>query len=102
MKDSIKVLTVAELARLETLVRQKSPKRGASVTVSASLLDATDRLAGQAQRSAFVERALRRYLRYILRAQRDARELAIINANATRLNAESDSILADQAALGDE
>jgi metal-responsive CopG/Arc/MetJ family transcriptional regulator len=98
----MKTINQDELAKLEALVRGRGPKRNASVSLSGSLLDATDRVAGAAQRSAFIERALRRHLRRILRAQRDARELAILNAKADRLNAESDAVLADQAPLGDE
>ena len=97
MQHKIKSISQDELSKLEALVRGRGSKRNASVSLSGSLLDATDRIAGAAQRSAFIERALRRHLRRILRRQRDARELAILNAKAERLNAESDAVLADQA-----
>lgn len=102
MKDATAHLTPARLAKLEALVRRPGPKRKASVSVSGPLLDATDQIAGEARRSAFIERALRRYLRRVLRRQRDARELALLNANAERLNAEAAAALAQQAALDDE
>jgi hypothetical protein len=102
MQRNKKMINGEELARLETLIRRRGPKRPASVSLSGPLLEATDRVAGAAQRSAFIERAVRRQLRRFLRAQRDARELAILNANAERLNAESDAVLADQAPLDDE
>ena len=102
MKRNTKPISPDELAKLEALVRSTGPKRNASVSLSGPLLDATDRVAGVALRSAFIERALRRHLRRILRVQRDARELAILNANAARLNAESDAAVADQAPLDDE
>lgn len=102
MSDTTHRLTPAQLAKLEALVRRAGPKRKASVSISGTLLDATDQLAGEARRSAFIERALRRYLRVLLRRQRNARERALLDANAERLNAEGARALADQAAPDDE
>jgi metal-responsive CopG/Arc/MetJ family transcriptional regulator len=102
MKHNKKNISSQELARLDALVRSRSPQRPASISVSGSLLEAVDRVAGPAQRSAFIERALRRRLQRILRAQRNEVELAILNAKATRLNAESAAALADQASLDNE
>ncbi|MSR07521.1 MAG: hypothetical protein EXR93_10720 [Gemmatimonadetes bacterium] len=81
---------------LDALLRQPSKKSKASVSVSSTLLAAADAVAGTAQRSALIERALRRYLRYLVRRQRHARELAILNANAARLNAEAREAKRDQ------
>jgi hypothetical protein len=58
-----------------------------SVTLSVELLHAID--AQEGQRSAFIEAAAWAYLRVRQRECRDARDLAIINANAERLNAEA-------------
>jgi metal-responsive CopG/Arc/MetJ family transcriptional regulator len=44
-------------------------------------------------RSAFIEKASRAYLGSLERARRDAHDLAIINANADRLNAEAMDVL---------
>lgn len=78
-------------------MRGPSRKRKTSVSISGSLLDATDEVAGEAQRSAFIEQALRRHLRRVLRKERHEHDLAILNANAERLNAEAAEVLADQA-----
>lgn len=102
MKGNPKPLPLAQLMRIETLVRRPGPKRKASVSVSGPLLDAADEIAGQAQRSALIERALRRYLRSYVRRQRNARELALLNANAKRLNAQAAAVLADQVSLEGE
>ena len=95
-------MDAVRLTALDALVRRGGPKRKASVSIAASLLDATDQLAGEAQRSAFIERALRRYLRRLIRRQRDAREIALLNANARRLNEQASSALDDQAPADDE
>lgn len=102
MKHRTTSFTPAQLTALEGLVRRRGRKRKASVTISDSLLQAADRLAGESQRSALLERALRRYLQAMLRRQRNGRDLAILNANADRLNAEAAEALADQAPLDGE
>lgn len=68
-----------------------------SVTLSTELLHAIDAQAGQ--RSAFIEAAAWAYLRARERERRDASDLAIIDANAERLNAEALDALDYQAAL---
>lgn len=50
-------------------------------------------------RSAFLEKASRVYLSRLERARRDAHDLAIINANADRLNAEAADVLEYQVQL---
>lgn len=71
-----------------------------SVTLSEELLGAIDAQAGQGnRRSAFIEAAAWSYLRALERERRDARDLAIINANAERLNKEALEALDYQAPL---
>lgn len=55
-----------------------------SVTLPSELVQAIDRVAPN--RSAFLERVAEQYLTRIAKAESDARELAIINKNARRLN----------------
>ena len=58
-------------------------KEKTSVTLSKEVLSGIDRAAGSKQsRSAFIEAVLAQYLRQRARAERDARDLAIINRNA--------------------
>ena len=73
-----------------------------SVTLSPEVLKGIDRLAGSKQsRSAFIETILQQYLRQRARAQRDARDMEIINRNAERLNRDALDGLEYQAPLGD-
>jgi metal-responsive CopG/Arc/MetJ family transcriptional regulator len=62
-----------------------------SITLPADLLKSIDRV--DANRSAFIERASRAYLLRIEKTKREARDAAIINANADRLNAEAMDVL---------
>jgi metal-responsive CopG/Arc/MetJ family transcriptional regulator len=62
-----------------------------SITLPAELLKNIDRT--ESNRSAFFERAAGAYLAEINKAKRDARDLAIINSNADRLNAEALDVL---------
>jgi hypothetical protein len=65
-------------------------------------LHGIDRAAGSKQsRSAFIEAVLAQYLRDRARAERGARDLAIINRNAEQLNREALDALEYQAPLGD-
>jgi metal-responsive CopG/Arc/MetJ family transcriptional regulator len=66
-----------------------------SVTLPKELLTRIDRIGKN--RSAFLEKASRVYLSSLERARRDAHDLAIINANADRLNAEAMDVLEYQA-----
>lgn len=52
-------------------------------------------------RSAFIEAVLQQYLRERTRAQRDARDVEIINRNAERLNRDAEDGLEYQAPLGE-
>jgi metal-responsive CopG/Arc/MetJ family transcriptional regulator len=77
-------------------------KEKTSVTLSPEVLKGIDRLAGSKQsRSAFIETVLQQYLRQRARAQRDARDMEIINRNAQQLNRDALDGLEYQAPLGD-
>jgi metal-responsive CopG/Arc/MetJ family transcriptional regulator len=77
-------------------------KEKTSVTLSPEVLKGIDRLAGSKQsRSAFIESVLQQYLRQRARAQRDARDMEIINRNAQQLNRDALDGLEYQAPLGD-
>ena len=63
------------------------------MSLSGELIAAVDSLAGKAQRSAFLERALRSYLKRMVRRARNDHDLAAINARAAITNRESDKVL---------
>ena len=65
-----------------------------SVTLSDTLLVDIDRHAGKAaNRSEFIETAVRSYIAALVRQQQNLRDLAIINRRATRLNREAMDVL---------
>jgi len=73
-------------------------KEKTSVTLSPDVLIGIDRLAGsKCSRSAFIEDVLRQYLRERVKAERGARDLAILNKFADELNAEAEDVLRYQA-----
>jgi metal-responsive CopG/Arc/MetJ family transcriptional regulator len=77
-------------------------KEKTSVTLSKEVLSGIDRLAGPTRsRSAFIESVLADHLRTRAREERDARDVAIINRNAKRLNRDAEDGLEYQAPLGD-
>jgi metal-responsive CopG/Arc/MetJ family transcriptional regulator len=77
-------------------------KEKTSITLSREVLAGIDRIAGSKQsRSAFIEAVLRERFQQDARARRDARDVAIINRNAARLNRDAEEGLEDQAPLGD-
>ncbi len=86
-----------QLTRLAALVDAPARKQKTSATVSATLLRVVDALAGPAQRSAWIERAVRAYARHQLRGLRRARELTLLNRHAHMLNAEGEDSAAYQA-----
>ncbi len=61
----------------------------ASVTLSDDLLQAVDELARSSSRSEVIERALREFFAARARAERDARDLEIMNAHADAYNVET-------------
>lgn len=68
-----------------------------SITLSEDILAAIDKRSGQFKnRSDFIEAAVRAYIDRLLRAEQDARDLAIINRRADRLNQEAVDVLAYQ------
>lgn len=72
-------------------------KEKTSITLSREVLRAIDRVAGSGQsRSAFIESVLAQYLRQRARAQRDARDIELINRHADELNAEAEYGLENQ------
>jgi len=75
-----------------------SMKEKTSVTLSPEVLTGIDRLAGrQRSRSAFIEEVLRQYLNDRVKAERKARDLAILNRFAHELNRDAEEGLDDQA-----
>jgi metal-responsive CopG/Arc/MetJ family transcriptional regulator len=77
-------------------------KEKTSITLSREVLSGIDRIAGSKRsRSAFIEAVLAQYLRERTRAERGARDLAIINRNAERLNRDALDGLKYQAPLGE-
>jgi len=73
-------------------------KEKTSITLSREILHGIDRLAGSRQsRSAFIETVLAQYLRQRARAQRDARDIELINRHAESLNREAEDGLEYQA-----
>jgi metal-responsive CopG/Arc/MetJ family transcriptional regulator len=68
-----------------------------SITLSEDVFKAIDELAGQSKnRSEFIETAVRAYIAQIVRRERNARDLEIINRHADRLNKEALDVLAYQ------
>ena len=73
-------------------------KEKTSVTLSPDVLTGIDRLAGSKRsRSALIDDVLREYLRQKVRAERSARDLAILNKYAKELNVDAEDGLEDQA-----
>jgi len=73
-------------------------KEKTSITLSREVLTGIDRLAGSKQsRSAFIETVLQEYFQQTKRAQRDARDIELINRHAATLNRDAEDGLEDQA-----
>jgi metal-responsive CopG/Arc/MetJ family transcriptional regulator len=72
-------------------------KRKTSITLSEEILEAIDRRSGDAKnRSDFIETAVRSYIAKLIRDEQNAKDLAIINQHADRLNREAADVLAFQ------
>lgn len=68
-----------------------------SVTLSESVIRAIDdRIDGYGSRSGFIEAAVTAFLSQMTRAERDARDVEIINRRADALNAEALDVLSYQ------
>jgi hypothetical protein len=92
-----KTLSASQLAALSALVATPASKAKASITLSGNLLKVIDTLAGSAQRSAWIERAVQSYAARQLKERRRERELALLNKHADALNADGDDSAAYQA-----
>lgn len=86
-------VTQRKLAEVERLLERRQKKEKTSVSLSGEIIQAADAVAGKAQRSALVERALRRYLRNLVRRARDKRDIELINARAEVTNREAELVL---------
>ena len=65
-----------------------------SITLSEDLLDAIDKRSNRSKnRSEFIEATVRAYIANIIRDERNARDLAIINREASHLNKEATEVL---------
>jgi metal-responsive CopG/Arc/MetJ family transcriptional regulator len=72
-------------------------KRKTSITLSEEILAAIDQRSGDAKnRSDFIETAVRAYIAKLIRDEQNAKDLAIINQHADRLNSEAADVLAYQ------
>ena len=68
-----------------------------SITLSEDLLDAIDKRSDQFKnRSDFIEAAIRAYIKQMIREEQNARDLAILNRQAERLNQEAIDVLSYQ------
>lgn len=68
-----------------------------SITLSEDLLEAVDQRSTQFKnRSDFIEAAIRSFIAQMLRDEQNAKDLAIINRHADRLNQEAADVLAYQ------
>lgn len=68
-----------------------------SITLSEEMLEAMDAMLGELRnRSAFIEEALRVYMRLLRKRVRDEKDLKILNNESDRLNQEAQDILTYQ------
>ena len=93
----MKSLTDRTVAEIERHMLRHERKEKTSVSLSGEVLRAVDTVTGKAERSAFVERALRSYLKRIVRRHRNERDLRLINANAAAINREAEVVMELQA-----
>jgi len=71
-----------------------------SITLSKDLLRAVDKLSGRYKnRSEFIEAALRAFIAQMIRNERNAKDLEIINRRADELNEEALDVLGYQVGL---
>ena len=68
-----------------------------SITLSQDILQAIDQILGESKnRSAFIEYALRDYLRKRSKMAQNEKDLEILNRNSKRLNREAEDVLTYQ------
>ena len=85
------MLGVAEVVQMTYL---SSMKRKTSITLSSALLEELDKVVGkEGNRSEVIEQAVGAYLKQLARAERDKRDLEILNRSAKRLNREAADVL---------
>jgi metal-responsive CopG/Arc/MetJ family transcriptional regulator len=94
---STRSLSANQLAVLSALIATPATKAKASITLSGNLLKVIDSLAGAAQRSAWIERAVQSYATRQLKERRRERELALLTRHADELNSEGDDSVTYQA-----
>ena len=71
-----------------------------SITLSEEVLLEIDKISGQSRnRSAFIEIAIRDFLKKRAKKIRDDRDLEILNRNSKRLNREAEDVLSYQVEL---
>ena len=71
-----------------------------SITLSEEVLLEIDRISGESRnRSAFIEIAIRDFLKKRAKKIRDDRDLEILNRNSKRLNREAEDVLSYQVEL---
>lgn len=75
-------------------IKARSRRRKITVTLPEELLQEVDEMCKEYRsRSEFIETVLRGFVTQRKREERDERDLAIINENADRLNAEAEDVL---------
>ena len=75
-------------------------KSKTSITLSTALLEELDRVIGEnGNRSDFIEKAVHEYIRKLAQAERDRRDLEILNRSAKRINREAADVLRYQVKL---
>lgn len=78
-------------------------KTKTSITLSDDVIRAIDKLAGKSKnRSEFTGTAVRTYIAQVIRQERNARDLEIINQRADRLNEEALDVLEYQGSVFNE
>jgi metal-responsive CopG/Arc/MetJ family transcriptional regulator len=72
-------------------------KMKTSITLSEDLLESIEKRSGQFKnRSDFIEAAVRAYIAHMIKEETNAKDLAILNKEADRLNEEAADVLAYQ------
>jgi len=75
-------------------------KSKTSITLSSALLEELDEIVGEnGNRSELIETAVREHIRALARAERDSRDLEILNRTAKRMASEARDALRYQAKL---
>lgn len=93
----IKILSATRAAELQRQLKTREKKQKASITLSGELLRVADALTGKSQRSALIEKAVRRYLKQVTRQMRNEHDRRLIDAGAEQTNRESDGLIELQA-----